>query len=163
MINQTIIPPSGEESPNGAFVYGSITARFLAMVVDWVIVFVLMFLLFVPLFILSLFGSLIAAPVLMLFDLTLIPSFFLMLVFVHWIYFATMESAERGATYGKRLLDLRVCDEAGNKLTFARASLRYVAKLVSAFPFLLGFVMALVTRRKQALHDLIAETIVIKN
>lgn len=145
------------------FVYGSVTARFLAMIIDWMFVFIVLLVVFIPLFIISLFASLLVSPILALFDLTMIPSFFLLLVFTHWIYFATMESTARGATYGKRIFGLRVTDDKGGKLSFARASLRYFSKLVSALPFLLGFVMAFVTSRKQALHDLIAETIVIKN
>lgn len=162
MTQQTIIPPSGIEEPLFPFAYASVMGRLIAMMIDWLFVFVLLLILFIPLFLLSLVGSLIVAPVLALFNLTLIPSFFALYVFVHWIYCATMESSDRGATYGKRIFGMRVCDERGQKLSFARASLRYFAKVLSALPFLLGFVMAIVTRRKQALHDLIAETLVIK-
>ncbi len=160
MIQQTIIPPSGDIEPS--FPYGSVIARFLAMLVDWVIVFSLLLILFIPLFILSLIGSLIVAPLLALFNLTMIPSFFAMYALALWIYYATMESSDRGATYGKRLFGLRVCDQGGGRISFVRASLRAVAKVASAFPFMLGFVMAFVTHRKQALHDLIVETLVIK-
>lgn len=160
---QTIIPPSGIEQPMTPFEYGCVTARFLAMIIDWIFVFLVLLIVFVPLYLLSLFASLIVAPLLALFNLTLIPSFFLLLVFVHWIYFATMESSDRGATYGKWLFGLRVVDLQGKKLSFARASLRYFAKLLSALPFMIGFVMAYVTSRKQALHDLIAETLVIND
>ncbi|MDD3182684.1 MAG: RDD family protein [Alphaproteobacteria bacterium] len=161
MTHQTIIPPTDGVEPS--FTYGSITSRFLAMIVDWFVVTVALFILFIPLFFLFLFGNVIVAPLLALLNLTLIPSSFMLVVCAHWIYFATMESSYRGATLGKRFFGLRVCDEHGHKLSFARASLRYFAKMVSAFPFMLGYVMAVLTQRKQALHDLIAETIVIKN
>ncbi|MGE4351618.1 MAG: RDD family protein [Bdellovibrionales bacterium] len=159
---QTIIPPSGIEQPMEPYVYASVTARFLAMIVDWFFIFFLLLLLFIPLFLISLFGILIVAPLLALFHITLIPSFFFFLVFVHWIYFATMESSPLGATYGKRMFGIRVVTVKGDELTFSRASLRYFGKLLSAFPFLLGFVMAFVTTRKQALHDLVAETLVVR-
>ncbi len=53
-------------------------------------------------------------------------------------------------------------DLNGNRLTFARATVRYFAKFFSAAIMLLGFVMAAFTERHQALHDLIAETLVLK-
>jgi len=159
----TIIPPSQHaEEQAGPFLYGGITARFLALYVDTALVFGVMFVVFLPLFVLSVFASIVIAPILLFFNVTLIPSFFFLFVMAHWIYFATMESSSRGATYGKRLFGLRVVDENGRKLSFARASLRYVFKLVSAMPMMLGFVMAVVTSKHQALHDLMAETLVIR-
>ena len=164
MAQQTIIPPSEADIPSFSKPrLGSVTARFLAMLIDWLFVFVILLVLFIPLFILSVLGAVIVAPILALFGVALAPSFMLLLVFAHWIYFATMESGTRGATYGKRLMGLRVVDDRGRKLSFARASLRYVAKLASAAPLMIGFVMALFTARKQALHDLIAETLVVKS
>jgi len=57
---------------------------------------------------------------------------------------------------------LRVVDEDGLRISFAMALLRYVGKFVSAFPLMLGFIMAIFTRRHQALHDFIAKTMVIE-
>jgi len=160
---ETIIPPSQKAAPESEdFLYGGVSVRFLALCLDTFGIFVVIFLLFLPLFIISLFASVILMPLVALFNLTLFPSFFLLFAMTHWIYFATMESSARGATYGKRLFGLRVVDEKGQALSFARASLRYFAKFVSAVPLFLGFVMAFVTQRKQALHDLIAETVVVK-
>jgi uncharacterized RDD family membrane protein YckC len=161
MNKQTIIPPSQGEVAS-SFRYGAITARLIALIVDWMIVFAILFVVFIPLFVISMFASILVAPILALFNLTLIPSFCFLLVLAHWIYFATMESSDRGATYGKRLFGLRVVDDKGNKLSFSRATLRYFAKIISAMPLMLGFVMAMFTQKKQALHDLIAETLVIK-
>lgn len=163
MGEQTIIPPT-QSATRPVYIgpYASVIARFIAMLIDWIIVFAILFLLFIPLFILSLLGALFVSPILGLFGIALSPSFMGLLVFAHWIYFATMESSARGATYGKRLMGLRVVTEHGDKLSFARASVRYFAKLVSAIPMMLGFFMAFFTNRKQALHDLIAECLVVK-
>ncbi|MCM2279335.1 MAG: RDD family protein [Oligoflexia bacterium] len=67
-----------------------------------------------------------------------------------------------GATLGKRLLGLRVCDAntLGNP-SLGQAIVRYLAYGVSWF-FVVGFLMAGLTSRKRALHDLIAGTIVIR-
>lgn len=164
MTKQTIIPPSVQDIAANApdLRYGGIIARFIAMMIDWIFVFGILFIIFLPLYVISLLTSLFVAPLLALFDFTVIPSFLLLLVFSHWVYFATMESSDRGATYGKRLMGLRVVDLQGRKISFARATLRYMAKIVSAIPMMFGYVMAIFTAKKQALHDLIAETLVVR-
>jgi uncharacterized RDD family membrane protein YckC len=80
---------------------------------------------------------------------------------VGWLYFATMESSERQATIGKMALGIYVTDLDGHRVTFARATLRYFAKIISAVILMVGFLMAAWTDRKQALHDIIANTLVL--
>jgi uncharacterized RDD family membrane protein YckC len=79
-----------------------------------------------------------------------------------WLYFAFMESSERGATLGKMALGLRVVTDQGQRLSFANATGRYFAKFVSAIILGVGFIMIAFTDRKRALHDMIAGTLVIK-
>lgn len=78
-----------------------------------------------------------------------------------WLYFALMESSEAGATLGKRALGLRVTDLNGNRIDFARASGRYFGKIVSGVILYIGFIMAGFTDKKQALHDMMAGTLVL--
>jgi uncharacterized RDD family membrane protein YckC len=78
------------------------------------------------------------------------------------IYFAWMESSIWQATLGKRMLGIRVTDLGGRRISFARASGRYLAKLVSSLAFCVGFMMAAFTEKKQALHDIMAGTLVVK-
>jgi hypothetical protein len=49
----------------------------------------------------------------------------------------------------------------GNRLTFAKASGRFFAKMLSALIYGIGFIMAVFTKKKQALHDKIADTFVV--
>ena len=86
--------------------------------------------------------------------------FSLVAAVVQWIYFAGFESSERQATPGKSALDLQVTDADGFRLSFGRATGRYFAKILSFMPVCLGFVIAAFTPRKQALHDLLAQTTV---
>ena len=72
-----------------------------------------------------------------------------------------MESSPLEATIGKTFLRLRVTDLAGQRISFSRATLRYVGRIVSVGTFLLGFLIALGSRRKQSLHDLMAKTVVV--
>lgn len=87
----------------------------------------------------------------------------LLVLLLNWLYFAGMESSDRQATFGKSIMSLQVADTDGRRLSFGHATGRFVAKLVSGLiPFMIGFLMAAFTARKQALHDLIAGTLVLK-
>lgn len=79
-----------------------------------------------------------------------------------WLYGAVMESSKKQATFGKMLLGLQVTDEAGQRISFARASGRHFAKYISTVILFIGYIMAGFTERKQALHDMIAGTLVVK-
>lgn len=79
-----------------------------------------------------------------------------------WLYFAMMESSNLQATLGKLALGLRVVDMSGQRISFLRATGRYFSKILSALILCIGFMMAGFTERKQALHDYIASTLVIR-
>ena len=81
---------------------------------------------------------------------------------IGWLYFACMESSSHQATPGKLVLGLRVTDESGQRIGFGRASGRHFGKFVSAIILGIGFLMAGFTARKQALHDLMAGTLVLR-
>jgi uncharacterized RDD family membrane protein YckC len=83
-----------------------------------------------------------------------------LLIFAGWIYEASLESSSEQATLGKMALGLKVTDEYGRRITFARASARYFSKLLSRMILFIGYIMAGFTVRKQALHDMIAGTLV---
>jgi uncharacterized RDD family membrane protein YckC len=78
-----------------------------------------------------------------------------------WLYEAFMLSSEWQATIGKRAMSLVVTGVDGSRISFARATARHFAKYISAFILGIGFIMAAFTAKKQALHDLIAETLVV--
>jgi uncharacterized RDD family membrane protein YckC len=79
-----------------------------------------------------------------------------------WLYEAFMTSSEWQATVGKRAMSLVVADLNGSRMSFTRATGRHFAKYISAFLLGVGFIMAAFTEKKQALHDMIAETLVLK-
>ena len=85
----------------------------------------------------------------------------LIALFGHWLYEAFMLSSEWQATVGKRSMSIVVVGPNGGRLTFARATGRHFAKYISAFLLGVGFIMAAFTERKRALHDMIADTLVI--
>jgi uncharacterized RDD family membrane protein YckC len=107
-----------------------------------------------------------------------------------WLYYSLLESSARQATFGMRLFGLQVTDTDGNRISFGRALLRTVVKLlpfeinhlVMFLPtpiwydpnpgFRIGFLVVnaliilyfatmFLTRRRQSVHDLVARTIVV--
>ncbi|HVV97785.1 MAG TPA: RDD family protein [Rhodanobacteraceae bacterium] len=80
---------------------------------------------------------------------------------IGWLYFASQESSAARATLGKRLMGLKVTDAHGERIGFGRATFRFLAQLLSAAIAGIGFMMAGWTARKQALHDILAGTLVV--
>ena len=83
---------------------------------------------------------------------------------IAWLYFGLMESSARQGSLGKIAMRLFVCDAGGNRLTFLRATGRFLAKNFFTVGITLGvgFLMAAFTQRKQAMHDLMASTLVLR-
>lgn len=149
-------PPVGQPS------YAGFWLRFGAYVIDWLIIGLPLYLLgrlfylpppiFVP-------GRLPAMPPNYLLGACAVP---LVQTVCYWLYFAGMESSTRQATLGKVAVGLIVTDGAGRRISFGRATGRYFAKFFSAITLFIGYMMAGWTQRKQALHDMIADTLVLR-
>lgn len=83
---------------------------------------------------------------------------------VGWLYSATQESGEAQATIGKKAMGLVVIDaQTGGRLTFAQATGRHFGKYISIIILAIGFIMQAFTERRQALHDIMANTLVVKS
>jgi uncharacterized RDD family membrane protein YckC len=80
---------------------------------------------------------------------------------VPWAYYAGMESSVKQGTLGKMAMGIVVTDMKGERITFMRATGRYFAKIVSTMILLIGFLMIAFTKRKQGLHDIMAQTLVV--
>jgi len=78
-----------------------------------------------------------------------------------WLYYALQESGSHQATVGKLACGIKVTGLDGQRISFGRATGRHFAEWITGFTFLIGYVMAAFTRRRQALHDLIAGTLVV--
>ncbi|HLK04933.1 MAG TPA: RDD family protein [Candidatus Acidoferrum sp.] len=80
-----------------------------------------------------------------------------------WLYYAGFESSSWQATPGKKVLNIVVTDLNGTRISFGRATGRFFSKWVTQLiPLGIGYILAGITERKQALHDMIASTLVLR-
>jgi uncharacterized RDD family membrane protein YckC len=83
---------------------------------------------------------------------------------IGWLYEALLTSGPRGATFGKQAVGVRIVCADGAPLSFGRATGRHFLKVfvTPMIPFAIGYLMAGFTARKRAVHDMMADTFVIK-
>jgi uncharacterized RDD family membrane protein YckC len=79
----------------------------------------------------------------------------------YWLYFAFMESSNKQGSLGKIILKIKVVNEEGNAISFGKATIRHIGKILSGLALLIGFIMVFFTKKQQCLHDIIAKTLVI--
>ena len=144
------------EEPN--FEYGGFWIRFVAYLIDSIILY-FAFSLLVFIFTGDLFYQSKIDPMAFGKDYWLITS---SNVILSLLYFVGMESSKYQASLGKMVFGLKVIDLEGQRLTPLRALGRYLGKILSALILLIGFIMAGFDSKKQALHDKIASTYVIQ-
>lgn len=77
------------------------------------------------------------------------------------LYFGWMHSSEQQATLGKMAVGIKVVRTSGERISFARGIGRHFATILSALILCIGYLMAAFTDRKQALHDMICDTLVV--
>jgi uncharacterized RDD family membrane protein YckC len=79
-----------------------------------------------------------------------------------WAYYGILESSPLRGTLGKAAIGLYVADTYGDPIPFWRAVLRNAMKGFSTLILFAGWALAAFTPRKQALHDLLAGTLVLR-
>lgn len=80
-----------------------------------------------------------------------------------FIYGSLAEASEKQGTIGKRLLKIKVTDMKGRRLGLANSLGRNAAKVFSVITLFIGYLYSFLNKRQQCLHDLIADTLVIKD
>ncbi len=157
----------------GGVAYAGFWLRFVAFLIDGVVSGFLFLVLLIPLFILTGAGAALSriasgedisedAGAFLAFGFIL--GFFAITIGVRWLYYALSESSSWQATLGKKILNLTVTDMTGQPISFARASGRYFSKFVTnLIPLAIGYILAGFTQKKQAIHDMIASCLVLRN
>jgi uncharacterized RDD family membrane protein YckC len=76
-------------------------------------------------------------------------------------YFATFHASSRQATLGKMAVGIKVVRGDGRRITLGRGIGRFFAFILSALILYIGYLMAAFTERKQGLHDMLCDTLVV--
>jgi uncharacterized RDD family membrane protein YckC len=153
--------------------YAGFWMRFLAYLIDYIIIYCAQAFLVVP--VLGIIGLNFASHaassddmssgdiVAMVMTIVAAASAMALLIFIlQVLYFSFMESSKYQGTVGKIALGLIVTDTNGGKLDFGKALVRNLCKIISSLILCIGYIMAGFTDKKQALHDMIASTLVVK-
>ena len=120
-------------------IYAGFWYRFLAYLIDFIILAVIYFV------------------------LTLIPVIgWIIGIFFGWLYFAIQHSSSKRSTLGMRALDITINDENLDKIGFWRATGNYLVVGISIIILFIGLIMIGFTSRKQGLHNLVSRTIHLK-
>lgn len=85
---------------------------------------------------------------------------YLVKILFSWFYFAFLHSSSWKATVGKKFVGIQVVNYIGERINFKKASIRYFASLVSSL-LVLPYLTVVFTKKKQAMHDMIAKTVVV--
>lgn len=153
--------------------YAGFWLRFVAYVIDYIIIYVVQSFLILP--ILGVMGITVATQAQNMNAMSEAEIFAMVGAFIaamgtvilistalSVLYYSLMEASKYQATLGKLALGLKVTDTNGNKIDFVKALIRNLGKILSAFILMIGYIMAGFTDKKQALHDIIASTLVVK-
>ena len=128
--------------------YGGFWIRLIALLADSAIVFMVC--------------ALLVAGAAVALEPELLPPVALVASLLAFLYWPVMHASGRQATFGKALLGLKVARLHGGRISILRSLGRELSKVLSGMVFMLGYVMAGFTPRKQALHDLVASTYVVR-
>ncbi len=141
-----------------SFTYGGFWRRFFALIIDSIILTIIFFLIL----------FLIIGPDNFLTELLKeeegpkVSFAQFIFIFIIWLYYVSL-TVIYGGTIGKLILGLRVVDQNYQKISWGRAILReIIGKFISGLVFSLGYLWVIFDSKKQAWHDKIAGTYVVK-
>ena len=145
--------------------YANVLSRAIAVVIDHILLLILTIIIAIPFGLSTAMFSMMANfanPLAAMSNIALWATFGV-IIFVIWIlYFAYFESSS-GQTPGKKLVNIKVTKENGGKVTLEEALLRTILRIIDGLAlYLLGFIVVLVSEKKQRLGDMAAKTIVVK-
>lgn len=167
---ETIQTPQPSETE-----YAGFWLRLVALIIDFLVIETMAFIIAIPVIIVIAFTAIglenISDPIDLFTDENLmklsiivgsLAILFLCSLVISWLYYALFESSKNGGTLGKMAVGIKVTDLSGNNISFARATGRYFARIITNMTLLIGYIMAGFTYKKQALHDMLANCIVVK-
>jgi uncharacterized RDD family membrane protein YckC len=137
--------------------FASFSYRFVAYLIDGIILFIANSIIFIPLYLAG--AQINPNDVVMDFDWFIVfrhPIFY----FTGFLYFSIMESSQKMGTFGKRMQGIIVVTRKGKRISFGRAFARNFCRFFTTIS-IIGYLLPLVLKKKQALHDLLCGTLVL--
>jgi uncharacterized RDD family membrane protein YckC len=93
----------------------------------------------------------------------LFVSFLPLVLVVKFLYGVFADASASQGTVGKRLLNIKVTDMNGSRISLKRSFLRNVSKILSVIPLFFGYLYIFLNKKNQSWHDIAANTLVIKD
>jgi len=145
--------------------YAGIGSRAIAVIIDHIILMIITVIIALPFgmtsALFSMMGS-VANPVALASTMALMSTV-MVISLVIWILYFTYFESKTGQTLGKKMVNIKVVREDGKKLTFGEAFLRTILRVIDGLAvYLLGFIVVLVSEKKQRIGDIAAKTVVVR-
>ena len=140
--------------------YGGFWIRFVAIVIDGIIIGVVNLILTVPLRLTAAFSAMSDPATILSAGLGML-GLSVMISIVLSVAYNGFFVSRYGATPGKMALGLKIIRSDGSGISFGRAVGRYFAQMLSGMILYIGFIIAGFDTEKRALHDHIVDTRVI--
>ena len=137
--------------------YASLGDRFVAVLIDHIILHFISLVFLIPAFILGAFAF--------SFGFGLFFGPLILADFVLWLLYFSYFEGTTGQTFGKSMVGVKVVDQTTQRpVDIGRALIRNVLRIIDWLPFfyILGFILVAVEEKRKRLCDMAAETIVIK-
>lgn len=140
--------------------YAGFLVRLWAYIIDCIIVGCAMLIIRIPMFIISLMFPGIFLFKHILFKFTIVD---IAIYICSAAYFIFM-TYYFGATFGKKIMKIKVCKEHQEKLPIIDVIYREtIGRYLSGLILCIGYILIAVDSRKRALHDMLCDTIVVYN
>lgn len=139
------------------FQYAGVLPRFLAFLIDSIILGIIM----VPLALLGVFSIGVGVATRGVFDMTGFFVLWAVMIVLNILYFTILEGMH-GQTIGKMVLNIKVVGYDGKEIGMARAFVRNLLRIVDGFFFyIVGIVLILATEKHQRLGDMAGSDVVV--
>jgi len=153
-MNGTIV--TNNKNPSMEFHYSGFWSRIFAAITDLVLVWLIVLVLSI------LSGKLFGVGVNEIEDYTL-HFYSVVYPILLFLYLLFLEASASQATYGKRLLKIKVVNGSGDRMSLKQSLNRSIGKYLLVIVFSPAFLLMLFNDKKQAPYDKLAKTLVINN
>lgn len=141
--------------------YANLGSRIVAIIIDLIILSLVVVIIALPLGLLAGLSAIGNPTQLFVARIAFFVSFMVLNVLVWLLYFTYFEGTS-GQTLGKKIMGIKVVKENGDQPSFMDALIRTILRIIDGIAFyLVGFIVILVSEKKQRLGDMAAGTIVV--